>query len=317
MFGKLLIPLLIVAGYFLYSRRSSASTSTPSLPYGGTGRGTGGGVRGGSTPRYGTVNPMVQAEVEAGYADARDQSDEDWRVGDRLYNEHRADFDAYPAPLPPRLVAAVMARESGGRDVRSSIGEQGYLQLTPAEVSSAGGGDPHNLRDSIRMSQKLWWNAINANPQENPEDQTFVALASRGIGPGALRWLLSRIPAGETRTTDRVNAWLATTPERPTGIRQSDRKFTVRIVRALLRADRAEREGIIAGEGSLPPFGGGAGTVARGGTPPSGGGSSPSDGFTPRGGTPSPDGFTPAGGSGSGGDLTPRGGRLPSGTRMT
>lgn len=268
--GKWIIPALIAIVYFLSSRKSSAAElppvepeREPATPPSGGSSGSHGMTYTGPIPGYGRVNPMNRDDVLAGWDDALRDMERDWPAGRDLYiGRHRADFDAHPIPVPPPMVAVVMYRESGGVDqppgepLATGDREEGYMQLTPAEVDAAGGGNPHNFRDSIRMAQRLYQQAINRYPSilTNGRDELFAALVSRSIGQGAFRWLLSRIPLNPEfpYLVDRVELWLQETPERPVGIRQSDRNFTRRIVRAMLRADRAVDEGWVSISDELP-----------------------------------------------------------------
>jgi len=202
---------------------------------------------------YGVPVPMNQAEVDAGILLARGELDTDFSKGEGIYNAHRAEFDPSPNPLPPKLIGAIMWRESGGRDAAATtLGEVGYMQLTPDEVTAAGGGNPHSMKDAIRMAQILYSKAVKAHPQAHAEDEAVVAMLSRSIGSGATRWLLSVVPpAGVAPLSAHVLDWLMQRPTRPPGIHQTDKKFAQRIARSVLRAIRADSAGMFPASGKL------------------------------------------------------------------
>lgn len=208
---------------------------------------------GAAVTMYGTPVPMNRAEVDAGILAARGELDTDFSKGEGLYNAHRAEFDPSPNPLPPKLIGAIMWRESGGRDAAATtLGEVGYMQLTPDEVTAAGGGNPHSMKDAIRMAQILYSKAVKAHPQAHAEDEAVVAMLSRSIGSGATRWLLSVVPpAGVAPLSAHVLDWLMQRPTRPPGIHQTDKKFAQRIARSVLRAIRADSAGMFPASGKL------------------------------------------------------------------
>lgn len=289
--GKL---ILIGALIWILASGSPASASTQVQRGGGGG---GSGSRGRDYPDYGATIPIARNDADSGIAEAHSQADDDWTQGASIYSAHRSDIDANPNPVPPPIVAVVMARESGGRDVTSTVGEMGPMQLSAAEVEAAGGGDPHNMRDAVRMAQIVYQRMIDMRPQNNQPDELFVALCSRSIGGGGCRWLLDHIGGDPSRArlVDRVQQWLAREPSKPERIAQSPRNWILRITRAMLRAQRAAREGFVsqAAGAHLARFGG-----RRSGT------------------TPTADaGLTPAPDARSDGELTSRsdgGGTLPS-----
>jgi hypothetical protein len=194
---------------------------------------------------------MRASEVRRGADEARRQVEQEARESLALYEGHRSDFDQ-PGPFPGRLVALICWRETRGRDVTSREKERGPMQLMDEETRIAGGGDPHSLRDSIRMRQILWGRTIARFPQRTSGDQLAVAILGQSLGNGATGWIVRRVTVGETSFVDRLWQWLQTTPDRPRNVSQGDYLWSLRIARTVLRVRRASAEAWFNNVAALP-----------------------------------------------------------------
>ena len=191
---------LIAGGLWLLSRKASASARPAEER----------GSEAAEPPNYGETIAMQATEVRRAADTARRQSEEEARESAALYEAHRSDFDQ-PGPFPGRLVALICWRESRGRDVTTADKERGPMALMDGETRKAGGGDPHSLKDSVRMRQLLWAMAIKRYPQRSSGDQLAIGMLAQALGEGATGWIGSG--SGWTpRPTSRATSGRPTTP---------------------------------------------------------------------------------------------------------
>lgn len=93
------------------------------------------------------------------------------------------DWAAGVIGISPAIVRAQINMESGGQDVNSSAGAEGYAQFLPSTWRGLGcPGSPHNVNDAMRCYAKFMYQLVQQF-HGNVRD----ALAAYNAGPGNLR----------------------------------------------------------------------------------------------------------------------------------
>jgi hypothetical protein len=207
----------------------------------------------------GTVAPptTLDPEVQRGWAEAQRQFEEDKAKVPAMLERWGDLFGRHPKPNPPHLNAMIVWRESAGDpSAASRVGEKGLFQLTPAEVTDGGGGNPLDPEDAARIAQAVTAKGIRALDAvcRDPQDQILVGLLWRSIGAGSLRDLLATAPGPDTARARIAGALAALRGQPPgRGRRQTLYKYSLRVARCILRAGYAADQGWIPASGSVLP----------------------------------------------------------------
>jgi hypothetical protein len=223
--------IIIVGAVALYLlTRGSARAASPSAA---------------AAPQSSRGTPIPAADVAAAIRSAEADMAADIPRGAAIYARDRGFLEG--RFLPGELIAVIAGRESGGRaDARSDDGEVGYLQLYPAEVREAGGGDPTDPADSVRLRDVLWTKYGSAIGGADREAQILAAIYSQSIGPGGARHVRSQVgsldPDVVAEYLARAAAGSATLTRAP-GARAEPRTWARRVARGALRAAYSRAQG--------------------------------------------------------------------------
>jgi len=243
--------LLGLGALVLWSRRSSAASAPipggPVAEREGVMVTTSGSWRG------------TRADVEAGIRDAEADMPVDQARSVEVLARWGDLFGRFPRPLPPQLLALVVARESGGDPNAVSgdatLGEKGLMQLSNDEARACGVSDPFNPDLAVPGAQQLYRAAMRTYGEPDAESQLLTALLSRSIGLGDTRRLRAVVPAVVGMTfAQRLRMWLEDHAQgMPTTLagRVTARQFARRVYRGILRAEQSVLLGWVSADADL------------------------------------------------------------------
>ena len=186
----------------------------------------------------------TRAQVEAGMHQAEADHEQDQGNAMGVLEHWGELFGRFPSPMPPNLLAIVVARESGGSATAVSsdtaLAEKGLMQLSRDEARAAGVADPFDAEDSVRGAQQLYRSAMVSFGEPDPESQLVIALLSRSLGLGDTRRLRSTVPVGSETFANRLRAWLEDVAQgKPATMmgRIDAQMWARRVYRGILRAE--------------------------------------------------------------------------------